>query len=245
MAKKPASKKKPAGKPLAQRLAASPALVKKYQSDPGLRSKYLKGGLEKYLTPAQKKTRAVNVRLNAPIAPGSSTTERDLAHEAQAATTVRYGPQDRAIAQQLGIAQQTQQDTGQLYDQYRAALQQHAAQVQAYQAGAQQALQQTAQGITGLGSQEALQMQTQANQAAAQQGIAPAGDLSALANAAMATRQGVMGSYQGQQALTGAATNQYADTQANVVAPGQKLSALAQAAGRTRDIRQKQTDLAT
>ena len=67
MAKKPASKKKPAGKPLAQRLAASPALVKKYQSDLGLRSKYLKGGLEKYLTPAQKKTRAVNVRLNAPI----------------------------------------------------------------------------------------------------------------------------------------------------------------------------------
>ena len=244
MAKKPANKK-PAGKPLAQRLAASPALVKKYQSDPGLRSKYLKGSLEKYLTPAQKKTRAVNVRLNAPIAPGSSTTERDLAHEAQAATTVRYGPQDRALAEQLGIAQQTQQDTGQLYDQYRQALQQHTAQIQAYQAGAQQALQQTAQGITGLGSQEALQMQTQANQAAAQQGVAPAGDLSALANAAMATRQGVMGSFQGQQALTGAAVNQYADAQANVVAPGQKLSALAQAAGRTRDIRQKQADLAT
>ncbi len=245
MAKKPTNKKKPAGKPLAQRLAASPALVEKYRKDPGLRSKYLKGSLEKYLTPAQKKTRAVNVRLSAPIAPGSSTTERDLAHEAQAATTVRYGPQDRAIAQQLGVAQQTQQDTGTFYDQYRAALQQHAAQVQAYQAGAQQALQQTAAGITGLGSQEALQMQTQANQAAAQQGIAPAGDLSQLANAAMATRQGVMGSFQGQQALTGAATNTYADTQANVVAPGQKLSALAQAAGRTRDVRQKQADLAT
>ena len=245
MAKKPASKKKPAGKPLAQRLAASPALVKKYQSDPGLRSKYLKGGLEKYLTPAQKKTRAVNVRLNAPIAPGSSTTERDLAHEAQAATTVRYGPQDRAIAQQLGVAQQTQQNTGTFYDQYRQALQQHAQNVQLYQTGAQQALANTAAGITGLGNAEAVQLQTQANQAAAQQGIAPAGDLSALANAAMATRQGVMGSFQGQQALTGAATNTYADTQANVVAPGQKLSALAQAAGRTRDIRQKQADLAT
>src|SRR6185436_9326929 len=119
------------------------------------------------------------------------------------------------------------------------------AQIQAYQAGAQQALQQTAAGITGLGSQEALQMQTQANQAAAQQGIAPAGDLSALANAAMATRQGVMGSFQGQQALTGAAVNQYADTQANVVAPGQKLAAVAQARGRTRDVQQKQADLAT
>ena len=245
MAKKPAGKKKP-GKPLAQRLAASPALVKKYQNDPGLRSKYLKGGLEKYLTPAQKKTRAVNVRLNAPIAPGSSTTERDLAHEAEAATTVRYGPQDRALAQQLGVAQQTQQDTGSFYDQYRQALQQHAQNVQLYQAGAQQALQQTAQGITGLGNQEALQMQQQAGQGAAQQGVGGStGDLAALANAAMATRQGVMGTFQSEQALTGAAVNNYADTQANVVAPGQKLSALAQAAGRTRDVRQKQTDLAT
>jgi len=244
VAKKPAGKKK-AGKPLAQRLAASPALVKKYQSDPGLRAKYLTGSLEKYLTPAQRQSRAVNVRLKAPIAPGSSVTERDLAHEAQAATTVRYGPQDRALAQQLGVAQQTQLDTASAYDQYRQALQQHAAQVQAYQQGAQQALAQTQAGITGLGSQEALQLQTQANQAAAQQGVAPAGDLSALANAAMATRQGVMGTFQGEQALQGAATNNYADAQANVVAPAQKLSALAQAAGRTRDARQRQTDLAT
>jgi len=117
--------------------------------------------------------------------------------------------------------------------------------VQSFQQGAQQALQQTAQGITGLGSQEALQMQQAANQQAAQQGVAPAGDLTSLANAALATRQGVMGTFQGEQALTGAAVNQYADTQANVVAPGQKLSALAQAAGRTKDARQRQTDLAT
>jgi len=235
--------KKP--KPLAARLAASPALVKKYQSDPGLRSKYLKGDLEKYLNPAQKKARALNVRLSAPIAAGSSTTERDLAHEAQAATTVKYGPQDRKIAEQLGISQQTEKDTGAFYDQYRQALQQHAQNVALYQAGAQQALANTAQGITGLGNQEAVQLQSQANQAAAQQGIAPAGDLSALANAAQATRQGVMASFQNQQALQGAAANTYADAQANTVAPGQRLSALAQARGKTRDIQQKQADLAT
>jgi len=235
--------KKP--KPLAARLAASPALVKKYQSDPGLRSKYLKGDLEKYLNPAQKKARALNVRLSAPIAAGSSTTERDLAHEAQAATTVKYGPQDRKIAEQLGISQQTEKDTGSFYDQYRQALQQHADNVALYQAGAQQALTNTAQSITGLGNQEAVQLQSQANQAAAQQGIAPAGDLSALANAAQATRQGVMASFQNQQALQGAAANTYADAQANTVAPGQRLSALAQARGKTRDIQQKQADLAT
>jgi hypothetical protein len=231
--------------PSADRINARAAKDKKFLQralkNPGLRAKLN----PKYLSKPQQASRTLNARLNAPITPGSSTTERDLAHEAQAATTVRYGPQDRQLAQQLGVAQQTQVDTGNAYDQYRQALQQHATNVQLYQAGAQQALQQTAQGITGLGSAEAAQMQTQANQAAAQQGVAPAGDLSALANAAMATRQGVMGTFQGEQALTGAATNRYADTQANVVAPGQKLAAQAQAAGRTRDVRQKVTDLAT
>lgn len=245
MADKPKPKaKRPAGKSLASRLAADPALVKKYQSNPGLRSKYLTGALEKYLTPGQRQARAVNVRLNAPIAPGSSITERDLAHEAQAATTVQYGPQDRAISQQLGVAQQTERDTGQLYDQYRAALAQHQAAIQGYQAGAQTALQQTAAGITGLGQQQAMDMQQQANAAAAQQGVAPAGDISALANAALATRQGVMGTFQGQQALQGTAANSYADALTNVVAPGQKLTALSQARGRTRDIQTKQEDLA-
>jgi hypothetical protein len=54
-----------------------------------------------------------------------------------------------------------------------------------------------------------------------------------------------MGSFQNQQTLQGEAANVYADAQANRVAPAQKLSALAQAAGRTRDVRQKQADLAT
>jgi hypothetical protein len=231
----------PDAKRINARAATDKAFLARALKNPGLRAKLD----PKYLSKTQAASRALNTRLNAPITPGSTTTERDLAHQAEAATTVKYGPQDRAVAQQLGIAQQTQQDTGNFYDQYRQALQQHATNVQAYQAGAQQALQQTAQGITGLGQQAAVQMQQQANAGAATQGVAPAGDLSALANAAMATRQGVMGSFQNQAALQGQAANTYADTQANVVAPGQKLSALAQAAGRTKDARQKQADLVT
>ncbi|HET7425762.1 MAG TPA: hypothetical protein VFJ50_01895, partial [Gemmatimonadales bacterium] len=128
--------------------------------------------------------------------------------------------------------------------QYLADLRQHQANVAAFQAGAQQALAQTAQGITGLAGQDAVQLQGMANQQAAQQGVAPAGDhLITLRNQAAATRQALIGSFQAQQALSGAAANTYADTQARVVGPGQKLSALAQAAGRTRDVQKQVTGL--
>lgn len=214
------------------RAAKDRAFLKRALKDPGLRSKLD----PKYLSSTQQKSRALNTRLNAPITPGSSTTERDLAHAAQAATSVQFGPQEQALGQQLGVAQQTQRDTGSFYNEYKAALEQHAQNVQAFQAGAQQALAGTAQGITGLAGQDATQLQGMANAQAAQQGVAPAGDMTQLQNQAAATRQALIGSFQGQQALQGANANAYADTQANVVAPGQKLSALAQAAGRTRDI---------
>ena len=88
-------------------------------------------------------------------------------------------------------------------------------------------------------------MQAQANAGAAQQGVAQAGNLAPLADQALGVRQQLAGTFGAQQAMTGAAANTYADTQANVVAPGQKLTALSQARGRTRDTRQKLTDLKT
>ncbi len=245
MAKKPSSKKPKATKPsLDVRIKTDAALRKRVLANPGLRSKLSTSSLQKY-APAQAKARALRIRLDAPITPGSSTTERMLAHEAQAAQTVKYQPQETEINKQLGIAQQTERDTGSFYDQYQQALQAHSANIQAFQAGAQQALQQTQAGITGLGQQAAVQMQQGANQQAAQQGVAPAGDLSTLANQALAQRQQLAGTFGAEQAATGAAANRYADTLANVVAPGQKLTALAQARGRTGDVRQKLADLKT
>jgi hypothetical protein len=222
------------------RAAKDKAFLARALKNPGLRAKLD----PKFLSAPQRASRTLNARLNAPIVPGSSTTERDLAHEAQAAQAVRYGPQDAALGQQLGVAQQTERDTGSLYDQYRQALQQHSANISAFQAGAQQALGALQQGVTGLGQQSALQMAQSA--APTQSAVAaPSGDLATLANQALAVRQAQAGTFGAEQALTGAAANTYADTQANVVAPGQKLGALAQAAGRTRDVRQKQADLAT
>jgi hypothetical protein len=230
----------PSANRINKRAAKDKAFLARALKNPGLRAKLD----PKFLSAPQRASRTLNARLNAPIVPGSSTTERDLAHEAQAAQTVRYGPQDAALGQQLGVAQQTERDTGSLYDQYRQALQQHSANISAFQAGAQQALGALQQGVTGLGQQSAVQMAQSA--APTQSAVAaPSGDLATLANQALAVRQAQAGTFGAEQALTGAAANTYADTQANVVAPGQKLGALAQAAGRTRDVRQKQADLAT
>jgi hypothetical protein len=239
--KKPAAKK-PVKPSLDTRIRTDAALRKRVLSNPGLRSKLSASSLQKY-APAQAKARALSVRLNAPITPGSSTTERDLAHEAQAATTVKYGTALSDAATNVGIGEQTQRDTGALYDQYRQALQQHQQNIALYQAGAQQALQNTQAGITGLGQQQATDMQAQANAGAAQRGVAQAGNLAPLADQALGVRQQLAGTFGAQQAMTGAAANTYADTQANVVAPGQKLTALNQQAGKVRDLRTKQQAL--
>jgi hypothetical protein len=219
------------------RAAKDKAFLARALKNPGLRAKLD----PKFLSAPQRASRTLNARLNAPIVPGSSTTERDLAHEAQAAQTVRYGPQDAALGQQLGVAQQTERDTGSLYDQYRQALQQHSANISAFQAGAQQALGALQQGVTGLGQQSAVQMAQSA--APTQSAVAaPSGDLATLANQALAVRQAQAGTFGAEQALTGAAANTYADTQANVVAPGQKLGALAQARdGRATCVRSRRT----
>jgi hypothetical protein len=234
-----AAKHKPKPKGVAARSRSDRAFLKKALADPGLRSKLDAS----QLPAAMRRRRELNARLNAPITAGSSTTERDLAHAAQAATSVRYGPQERQIGEQIGIAQTTERDTGSFYDEYQRQLAAHAANVAAFQQGAQQALAQTAQGITGLSGAEGAAMQQQANAGAAQQGVAQAGNLMPDANAAAAVRQALIGSFQGQQALQGASANTYADTMANVVAPTQKLSARAQAAGKTRDLRKTLTDL--
>ncbi len=244
MAPKKPSSKKPAKPSLDVRIKTDAALRKRVLANPGLRSKLSVASLQKY-APAQAKQRALSQRLAQPIAPGSSITERDLAHEAQAAQTVRYAPQERELGQQIGVAQQTERDTGSFYDQYQQALQQHSANIAAYQAGAQQGMQQAMAGITGLAGTQAAQLQQQQNAGAAQQGVAPAGDLTSMANQAAATRQALGASFQVQGLQQNQATQNFASNLANVVAPTQKLGALAQARGRTRDLQQKKADLAT
>jgi LysM repeat protein len=76
-------------------------------------------------------------------------------------------------------------------------------------------------------------VQNPANADAAARG-ATAGNLAPMENQALAVRQALTGSFVAQQTAQNAAQQTYADTMANVVAPGQKLGAMAQQAGKAK-----------
>src|SRR4051794_28748921 len=158
---------------------------------------------------AYAQRRALDTRLSAPITQGSSITERDLAHQAQAAETVKYGPEAASLRETLGTEQTRARDTGGFYDQYISQLAANRKAVADQNAATAAQLGQISSGITGLAGAEGAAMQQQANQRAAGQGVAQAGDLSQLASNAAATRQALVGSFQAQQAQQGAAANQY------------------------------------
>lgn len=73
---------------------------------------------DKYLPPAMLAQRQLNRRLNAPVTPGSTMTERDLSRQTRAASDVRYGYPEQQAQQGLQAAQQVQRDVGGYYDQY-------------------------------------------------------------------------------------------------------------------------------
>jgi len=223
---------------------AKPKNLKKKLGNAGERSKLP----AKYLTPKQRQQRQMNARLNQPIAniPGtqlaSPVTERDLAHEAQAAITVKYGPQEQAIAEQLQQAVQQQTNTKSWYDDYKQRLQGYQQQVGAYQQGAVDAMKSFQGAVTGLGQQD--QSFVQGQQAAMPAGTAPVGaSVGQDANAAMAVRQGIVGNLGIGQAQIGAANNTYASNLANVVGPQQQLTALAGKQGQISTVQKNRTAL--
>jgi hypothetical protein len=199
-------------------------------------------------SPKANQQRALNTRLAQPIAniPGtnltSGLTERDLAHEAGAATTVKYAPSEQAIAEQLAQAVQQKTDTNVWYEDYKNRLQSYQQQVGAYQQGANDAMQHLQQGVTGLGQQD--QSYVQQQQAGMPQGTAPVGaSVGQNANAALAVRQGIAGNFGVNQANTGAANNTYASNLANVVGPQQQLTALATKQGGINKVLKQKTAL--
>lgn len=227
---------------LDQRVISDKALRARVLANPGLRSKLSAATLQKY-APAQAKKRALNLRLAQPIVPGSSTTNRDLAQESKAAMDVKYGPLQADQQRALGQQQQEQRDVGGWYDQYLAAVRQHAANVGTIGTQAATAGQNLQQGVTGLGQAGLAQIQNPANADAAARG-ATAGDMAPLANQALAVRQALTGSFVAQQNAQNAASSGFADARANVVAPGQKLGALAVEGGKIKTARDKITETA-
>jgi lipoprotein-anchoring transpeptidase ErfK/SrfK len=214
---------------LAQRAKKDPKLRKRALADPGLRSKLPSS----MLNPEQRQTRELNVRLKQPITPGSSITERDLAREAGSAMDVKYGPLQQQQQTALGQEQARGRDLGGWYDQYLRAVAQHSQNVQGIGAQAGQIGLGLQQGVTGLGQAGLAMVQNPANADAAARG-ATAGNLAPMENQALAVRQALTGSFVAQQTAQNAAQQSYADTMANVVAPGEKLGAMAQQAGKAK-----------
>jgi hypothetical protein len=195
--------------------------IKARLKDPGERSKLA----DKYLTPAQRQQRAMNTRLNAPVVAGSTLTQRDVARQATAGADVKYG--DAIRQQQTGIDQsaQLQKDQAGWFDDYQRKLADA-------QAGTQQIGAQTTQAIGNLAG---------AFQAPNTAGFS-AGNADDATKAA-AVRKAILGNLGAVQAAQAGNANTYANTMANVVAPGQKLSAQAQGAGKTQSLRDQLTGL--
>lgn len=173
--------------------------ISKLASNPGTRA-----ALEdKFLSPAQLKQRQMNKRLDAPIVDGSATTNRDLSRQAQSAATLQFGGDPVQQAQQLAT------DRTGWYQQYQDQVNKLRGDVAAN--GAQAAT--AAQNITGA-----------VGQLGAQTAVGD-GQVRGDADKASAVRQALSASFGAMQASKGQNANNYAANLADVVVPGQKLTA--------------------
>lgn len=211
MAKKPAVKPKP----------FTPARVRKLAKDPGTRST-----IPTRLLPQQyRQARALNQRLDAPVAPGSGLTGRQLGRDTKSYITQKYGMGDQAEQQGIRTQQQLNTDTTGWYDKYLQDLRTHAANINTF---ADQNVAQTMGAGQGIAN-------------AAGQALAGQGDpISQGINAAAAdTRQRYAGSFAGQASAVGTANKNAASNVAFVVGPGQKLQAQAQGGRALTTLREK------
>lgn len=187
------------------------ARIKQLLSSPGTR----KLVPTKDLPADLRAKRQLNQRLAQPIVPGSSTTQRDLAHQREAAVNLQYGPNA------VGASQQRERETGDWYDAYLRELAQHAGNVQGFGQQAQDQI----NGLTNIQGPADTAPKDPQNQTIAQQ--------------AAAVRSALLGGLKTKIQGQATAANTYADTLAHVVAPGQKVQALTAARGNTDQLRQQ------
>lgn len=183
---------------------------RKLAEDPNTRA----GVADKFLKPKDLATRNLNRRLDAPAVPGSTLTNRDVAHTRKAAVQTRYGDQEQALGTQITSQETQNRDMQSAYDSYVKELAGHQANVRANTEAANTAVQAL------MGQQQAQGPTAQAPGTSAQ----VAGD----AQKDSAIRQALLGSFGALTANTGRSAADYADTLAHVVGPGQRLQAGAQ-----------------
>ena len=178
-----------------------------------------------YLPQAYRQKRELEDRLRAPVVQGSSLTNRDVARQANAGAEVKYGDVIRQGQQSIGQSEQAGKDMAGYFDDYQRKL----AEAQGTQA------QIGREATAGIGS------------LAGAFGAPDTAGLSA-GNAADATnaatvRKAILANVGAVQTAQAGNANTYANQLANVVAPGQKLAAQAQSAGKTQSLREQLSGL--
>jgi hypothetical protein len=209
---------------MAAKKPLSKGRISKLAANPGTRAALA----DKYLTPVQLKQRQLNQRLNAPVTAGSTLTNRDLAHQRQAATQVQYGPQDQEAAKQLGQAQQLQKDQGDWYAQYQAAANQLKTDL-------------------GNNAKSATDATTNVTNAVGQLGAATGvgdGNVASDAQKGSVIRQALSGAFGAMLASQGQSSKDYGAKIADLVVPGQKLTAMNQGAKNIGSVRDQIAALA-
>lgn len=214
---KPKTKASKPPKPGSGKRKLTPQQVKELSANPSTRTKVPTS----QLSPKLRAEREFN---KAPVTPGSSLTNKQLNTAANAYATQQYAPQEAAAKGNVTSAQNAITNTSGWYDDYQKRLEAHRANVE--QSGRDQLT--AAQGL--IGAAKGLDAST-----------APAGmsgenqQVAANAGNVRSTALGSWGTYG--QAIAGA-NDRYASNLANVVAPGQKLSAMSSAtqnAGKAQD----------
>lgn len=226
---------------LAQRARKNPGLLRRALKQPGLRSQQQRAQRTRNaaVRTADAAAQAQRAAANRPVVPGGTLTRGQLRTQANAATRVRYGPLEAQQRQQVGEAQTYQRDIGGYYDQYLNQVAQQAASVKSISNDANAAMARLQGGVTGLAAADLTGIQGQANRDARARGVT-AGDQTQMASNAAAVRQALVGTFAAEQAGRGDAAARYSNMLARVVAPGQKLQAVAQAAGRVRQAQEAQ-----
>lgn len=182
-----------------------------------------------------------------PVVPGGALTQGQLDASVKSAVADRYGLQEQRQQQTLGEAQAAKKDVvgpGGFYDQYLAAVAQHAKNVGDIAAASNAAVGSIGPAMTGLAGQDVAALQARTNADATARGMAPAGDVTNLASNALSVRQALAGSFMARQAAQNASTQGLADAQANVIAPAQKLTGANVAQGRIREAQKALTTTA-
>lgn len=173
--------------------------ISKLAANPGTRAALA----DKFLSPAQLRQRQMNARLDAPVVDGSSMTNRDLAHQTKAASTLQFG------GDPVALAQQEAKDKSGWYQQYQDQVAKLRGDIANNAAQANTAAQGLTSAVGQLGAQTAV----------------GTGDVRADADKGSAIRQALSASLGATVAAKGSNANDYAANLADVVVPGQKLTA--------------------